>query len=142
MATSNLVLLGRTLAMLRPGAAWQSTGETYEDIVWLDQNQTIPSETEFNMAFAAQKAVDLQPNWVDPQDLLAQLTTADIAAIQAAISSSAQSALLWFSLLGQRDPMNIANARFKAGWSALVAVLGQPRMTAIATALGVTIPAS
>jgi hypothetical protein len=33
----------------------------------------------------------------------------------------------------------VTNARFQAGWSALITVLGAARMTAIATALGVTI---
>jgi hypothetical protein len=47
--------------------------------------------------------------------------------------------LLWASLQAQKDPMVVTNARFLAGWSALVQVLGAPRMTAIATALGVTI---
>jgi hypothetical protein len=32
--------------------------------------------------------------------------------------------------------MVVQNARFQAGWAALVQVLGQPRMSTIATALG------
>jgi len=35
--------------------------------------------------------------------------------------------------------MIVTNARFLAGWSALVTVLGQARMTAIASALNVTV---
>jgi hypothetical protein len=35
--------------------------------------------------------------------------------------------------------MVVQNARFQAGWAALVQVLGQPRMSTIATALGLTI---
>ena len=41
--------------------------------------------------------------------------------------------------LVQRDPMVVQNARFQAGWAALVQVLGQPRMSMIATALGLAI---
>lgn len=72
------------------------------------------------------------------QDLMAQFTTADLTAIQTAISGSANMLLLWYSLLAQQDPMTVGNARVTAGWGALVQVLGQPRMNAIATALGVT----
>jgi len=35
--------------------------------------------------------------------------------------------------------MEVTNARFQSGWSALVTVLGQTRMNAIATALNVTV---
>jgi hypothetical protein len=70
---------------------------------------------------------------------MAQLTAADITTIQAAISGNPSFMLLWYSLLAQRDPMVVTNARFLAGWAALVRVLGAARMTAIATALGVTI---
>jgi len=41
--------------------------------------------------------------------------------------------------LVQRDPMVVQNARFQAGWAALVQVLGQPRMSTIATALDLAI---
>jgi hypothetical protein len=73
------------------------------------------------------------------QDLMAQFTATDAAAIQTAIAASQPFWLLWYQLQAQKDPMLVTNARFLAGWSALVQVLGQPRMTAIATAIGVTI---
>jgi hypothetical protein len=73
------------------------------------------------------------PASVLSQDLLAQLTVSDVTAIQAAIASDAGKALFWYSLLAQRDPMNVTSERF------LTSVLGAPRMAAIATALGVTI---
>jgi len=41
-------------------------------------------------------------------------------------------------MLAQRDPMVVTNARFQAGWAALIQVLGQPLGT-IATALGLII---
>ena len=47
--------------------------------------------------------------------------------------------LIWSAMLAQRGPMVASNARFQAGWAALVQVLGQPRMSTIATALGLTI---
>ena len=68
-----------------------------------------------------------------------ELTATDITTIQTAIGGNASLALLWYSLLAQRDPMVVTNARFQSGWSALVQVLGQPRMTAIATALNITV---
>jgi len=77
------------------------------------------------------------PPSVLPQDLMAQFTAADIAAIQVAIASNSAQATLWYAMLAQRDPMLVSNARFQTGWQALVSVLGQARTNAIATALGV-----
>jgi hypothetical protein len=82
---------------------------------------------------------DLEPQTVLAQDLMAQFAATDIAAIQTAISSDTAKALLWYSLLAQRDPMHVTNDRFLAGWRALIGVLGIDRMNAIAAALGVTI---
>lgn len=79
------------------------------------------------------------PPAVLPQDLMAQFTQTDATAIQTAIAGNIQFWLLWNSMVAQRDPMQVTNARFKSGWSALVSVLGQPRMDAIASALGVTV---
>ena|ERR1700694_5548789 len=79
------------------------------------------------------------PQTVFSQDLMAQFTVDDAAKIQAAISGNVQFWLLWSAMQAQKDPMIVTNARFKAGWAALVQVLGAPRMTAIATALGVAI---
>jgi hypothetical protein len=79
------------------------------------------------------------PQTVLSQDLMAQFTAADAAAIQAAVAGNVQFWLLWSAMQAQKDPMIVTNARFLAGWSALITVLGAPRMTAIATALGVTI---
>jgi hypothetical protein len=79
------------------------------------------------------------PQAVLPQHLMAQFTADDAAAIQSAISGNVQFWLLWQAMTAQKDPMVVTNARFLAGWNALVQVLGQARMDAIATALGVTI---
>jgi hypothetical protein len=73
------------------------------------------------------------------QDLMAQFTTDDAAKIQAAVAGNAQFWLLWNALTTQKDPMLVTNVRFRAGWNALVQVLTQARMDAIATALGVTV---
>lgn len=79
-----------------------------------------------------------KPEVVSPQDLIAQFTDADIATIQTAIGSNSSYALLWYSMLAQGDPMVVTNTRFKAGWQALVTLLGDARMTAIADALNLT----
>jgi hypothetical protein len=79
------------------------------------------------------------PQMVLAQDLMAHFAPADITSIQAAISGRADLALLWYSLLAQRDPMHVTNERFLAGWRALIDVLGIDRMNAIAAALGVTV---
>ena len=79
------------------------------------------------------------PASVLPQELMAQITAADAALIRAAIAGDDQKWLLWQALTAQRDPMVVTNARFLAGWAALVAVLGAPRMAEIAAALGVEV---
>jgi hypothetical protein len=71
------------------------------------------------------------------QDLAAQFTLDDAAKIKAAIDGNMQFWLLWSAMQAQSGPMVVTNARFVAGWSALVSVLGQPRMNQIAAALGV-----
>lgn len=73
------------------------------------------------------------------QDLMAQFTADDLTKIKAAIEDSIQFWGLWSALQTQKDPMLVTNARFLRGWGALVQVLGQPRMDAIATALGITL---
>lgn len=79
------------------------------------------------------------PQTVLSQDLMTQFTAADAAAIQTAIAGNVQFWLLWSAMQAQRDPMIVTNVRFLAGWNALVQVLGQARMTAIAAALNVTV---
>jgi len=79
------------------------------------------------------------PQSVLSQDLIAQFTDDDAARIQVAVAGNVQLWLIWSAMLAQRDPMVVQNARFQAGWAALVQVLGQPRMSTIATALGLTI---
>ena len=76
-----------------------------------------------------------------PQDLMAQFTTDDATKIQAAIAGNVSFWLLWQAMTAQRDPMVITNDRFKAGWAALVDVLGAARMAVIAKTLDVTVTA-
>src|SRR5262249_10811646 len=77
------------------------------------------------------------PATVLPQDLMAQFAAADMVKINAARVADASGAtdLLWYSMVAQRDPMVVINARFRQGWAALVQVLGADRMEQIATAL-------
>jgi hypothetical protein len=117
-----------------PGKKWSLAGTDLTTFHWLD---VLPAPTVAQLQ-AAVAALPSQQT-VLPQDLMAQLTAADIASVQTVIGGNSSLALLWYSMLAQRDPMMVSNARFMAGWNALVAILGQPRMTAIATALGVTI---
>ncbi|NEU94814.1 hypothetical protein [Bradyrhizobium uaiense] len=79
------------------------------------------------------------PESVLPQDLMAQFTADDMGKIQTAIASSPANSLLWYAMVAQRDPMWVTNARFLAGWTALVNILGSPRMSQIASALNVTV---
>ena len=42
--------LGDVLQQLRPAAQWVAYGDTYEDIVWLDEVQSKPSKEEVETA--------------------------------------------------------------------------------------------
>ena len=42
--------LGDVLQQLRPAAEWVAYGDTYEDIVWLDEVQSKPSKEEVEAA--------------------------------------------------------------------------------------------
>jgi hypothetical protein len=79
------------------------------------------------------------PVTVLSQDMMGQFTADDAEKIQAAVSANPQFWLLWSALQAQKDPMEVSNARFLAGWSALVTVLGADRMAAIAAALGIKV---
>ena len=87
----------------------------------------------------ASASVPAFPQTVASQDLIAQFTVADYSAITTPITANPSFGLLWSALQAQGGPMIVTNARFLAGWSALVTVLGQARMTAIASALNVTV---
>jgi hypothetical protein len=73
------------------------------------------------------------------QALMKQFSGADMVKIMAAVSgdTTGQTALLWYSMVAQSDPMLVSNASFQAGWAALVKVLGPDRMNAIGAVLGV-----
>jgi hypothetical protein len=73
------------------------------------------------------------------QDLMAQFNADDAGLIRTAVDGNSQFWLLWSALQAQKDPMEVTNTRFLTGWNALIQVLGQERMTQIATALKVTI---
>jgi hypothetical protein len=108
---------------------------------------TIPSDSlntdrmEYTVWLAAGNTPDPYvstpvPVTILSQDLMAQFTSSDASAIQAAVAGNVQFWLLWSAMQAQKDPMLITNARFLSGWNALVTVLGQTRMNAIATSLG------
>lgn len=80
-----------------------------------------------------------KPQLVLPQDLIAQFTVDDATKIQTAVAGNISFWLLWQAMTAQRDPMSVSNDRFRQGWTALTSVLGADRMTAIATALQITI---
>lgn len=74
-----------------------------------------------------------------PQDLMALFTPDDALKIKNAIDAKPSLWLLWSSLQTQSEPMEIGNARFKAGWGVLTQTLGPDRMAQIAGELGVDI---
>lgn len=102
-------------------------------------NKSVAQPTKAQIEAVDTDALIAAQATVLPQDIVAQLTADDMTKIQAAISSDATKALLWYAMVAQRDPMVVGNARFRAGWAALLSVLGQDRLNAIAAALGVTV---
>lgn len=79
------------------------------------------------------------PQFARSQDLMTQFTSDDLTKIKAAIDANIQFWGFWSALQAQADPMFVSSARFQAGWTALVQVLGVTRMNAIAIALKITI---
>lgn len=39
-------MIDKALMSLRPGAQWAMSGDEYEGILWMDENQTMPSKRE------------------------------------------------------------------------------------------------
>jgi len=72
------------------------------------------------------------------RDLIDQLTTDDLVAIETAVQQSAPMRLLWIRLRSRGDkPVDTSSPDFAQGWSGLAAALGSARASAIATALGI-----
>jgi hypothetical protein len=109
------------------------------DQVLIPNNPALPDRQAYQAWLDAGNIPAPPPAQVLAQDLMAQFTADDATAIQAAVAGNVQFWLLWSAMQAQKDPMIVTNARFQAGWSALITVLGAPRMTGIATALSVTI---
>jgi hypothetical protein len=128
--------LSEAISQLRPGAQWVLRGNTIADLEWFDTNQQRPSNDEI-----AAKINELSAGsqTVMSQDLMAQFTPDDATKIRGAIEGNVSFWLLWSALQAQSAPMLVTNARFQAGWSALMTVLGADRMTAIAAALGIVV---
>ena len=47
--------LGDALQILRPAAQWVAYGDEYKDIIWMDTQQTIPTESEVIAKMAEEK---------------------------------------------------------------------------------------
>ena len=54
MMTNNQI--AEALVSIRPGAQWKSNGDGYSGIIWLDTEQTIPTESELRAAITAVEA--------------------------------------------------------------------------------------
>lgn len=71
------------------------------------------------------------------RDLLAQLTTGDLVAIEGATAGNADLRLLWIRLRAQGEKPVVADGEaFAQGWAGLTAALGETRAGALAAALG------
>lgn len=70
------------------------------------------------------------------RDLIDELTTDDLVAIETAVASSVALRLLWIRLRARGEaPVDTSSDSFAQGWAGLAAALGADRATAIATAL-------
>ncbi|BAR61960.1 hypothetical protein NK6_8814 [Bradyrhizobium diazoefficiens] len=125
--------LVQAIESIRPGAKFTLRGDDISGLEWQDATQSAPTSDEILTALTA------LPKLVLPQDLMAQFTTDDAAKIQTFIAGNTQAWLLWMSFTTQKDAMLTTNDRFKAGWSALVTILGAERTNEIASALGITV---
>lgn len=57
VASAGAIDLPRCILAIRPGAQW-SCGETYESIIWLDEQQTKPTPAELQAAWVIVQARD------------------------------------------------------------------------------------
>lgn len=46
------MLIKNAIISLRAGASWELNGNTYADLLWLDEKQTKPTETEVDNMIA------------------------------------------------------------------------------------------
>ena len=125
--------LVEAIESIRPGAMYTLRGDDISGLEWLDDPAKKPTADEILPAMQS------LPKLVSPQDLMAQITVADAALIQAYIADKPQAWLLWSSFNTQKDAMLTTNDRFKAGWFTPKAIIGDERMNQIATALGITV---
>jgi hypothetical protein len=51
-----VILINDAIVSLRTGAQWVIDGDTYEDLEWLDETQTKPSEDEISQKIEELKA--------------------------------------------------------------------------------------
>jgi hypothetical protein len=99
---------------------------------WADAIDTEPTLEEVAAIIAP------PPSSFLPRDLLALLTTTDLAAIKTAVDADVALYGLWCSLLVQGEaPISTASPRFQAGWVGLSTALGTARADELATALGI-----
>jgi hypothetical protein len=82
-------------------------------------------------------APDAPPPSFLARDLLAQLTTADLTAIEGATAANTDLRLLWIKLRAQGEKPVIASGdSFAQGWAGLTAAIGAGRAGDLADALG------
>lgn len=123
------------LRTLAPGAQWSFSGTAdLSGLVWLDTVIARPTDAAINVAIASGP-----PATILPQDLMAQFTTTDATAIRTALNGATTNAwLTWHLFLSHKGVFVVTDVKFLQIWNALVTLLGQTRMNAIATALGAT----
>lgn len=102
----------------RPGALW-SCGETYDSIVWLDTEQTKPTEAELETAWQELRAAAAARKiWPNAQAFVAEFTPAEVAGI--ALSAAPTVAAMRFKLTTWFGEIHSDNADVLAGLDALV----------------------
>lgn len=117
------------------GAPFELDGVAYP-WNWFD----LASEKDLaDRGFTVEEVPDPKRQVVTSQEIMAQFSSEDAAAIKKAIDAHPEMFLLWSAFQAQYEPMRVTNERFVQGWTALKQVVGEDRMASIADILNLDI---
>ena len=120
--------ISQAINICRPGSKWTLNGGTYAGLIWLEEPETKPTETELNAAWAQISNVKI---WPSKSEFWSEFSTAEKAAIIS--SSDIGIRLLDKELTMWTATVRADDARILAGLAALTAasILTTERSTAI-----------
>jgi hypothetical protein len=130
--------LAAALQVLRPGAEWSLSGDTYDALAWLDKTQQKPAADDVTAAIAA---LPPAPVHVPAATLLARLTAAEYTGIRQAATAQLAAGNgqleLWLDMARTAiGGINLNDPATRAAKAAIISakLLTQPRADAVFSA--------